>query len=406
MPTAHIIMATLWKRAILPPFLKEYRISFLSLKTARRYLDSGRIGEIFAKGDRAVFWAALEAKTPELQRLSQDLISQGITVVRAEDAFIRSNGLGCHYYYPYSLTFDETGIYYDPRTPSDLENILIHLRERPDYPELRARGEKLRKLIVQGGITKYRSGLTPKPVPAVTAQLRDNPGKYNRVIFIPSQVDNDASVSTGGLKYTNISLLRRVRQDHPQAFIMVKIHPDVLKGLRAGLPEAAELQRLADYIATDDVGPLDLAEIADEVHTISSLAGFEALLRGKTTVVYGMPFYAGYGLTRDVSAEDGNEIALAAQSRRRNALKDLTDLIIGALLLYPRYYNWDTKAEATAEEIAEMLRSHPEGTRYHRVFQGGLRIYVGTMRVWRILSHPLASCRKVLQRSPENRASH
>lgn len=381
MTTAHIIMATLWKRAILPPFLKESRISFLSLKTARRCLDSGHSEEIFAEGDQAVIWAALEAKNPDLRRLVQDLVSRGITVVRAEDAFIRSCGLGCHYYYPYSLVFDKTGIYYDPRTPSDLENILVHLRERPDYQDLRPRGEKLRELIIKGGITKYRSGITPKPVPAVTALLRDNPGKYDRVIFIPAQVDNDASVIAGGLGYTNISLLRRVRKDNPRALIMVKIHPDVLKGLREGLPEAEELQRLADYIAADDAGPMDLAEIADEVHTISSLAGFEAMLRGKKTVVYGMPFYAGYGLTRDVSAEDGNETALAAQFRRRNAIKDLTDLIIGALLLYPRYYNWDTGTEAAAEEIAETLISHPEGTRYHRVFQTGFKICSGTMKI-------------------------
>ena len=382
MTTAHIIMATLWKRAILPPFLKESRISFLSLKTARRYLDAGRIGEIFAPGDKAVFWGALEAKNPELRGLAQDLVSRGITVVRAEDAFIRSNGLGCNYYYPYSLAFDETGIYYDPRRPSDLENILIHLRERPDYQDLRLRGEKLRDLILRGGITKYRSGIPPKPIPAVTALLRDNPGKYDGVIFIPAQVDNDASVITGGLGYTNISLLRRVRKDNPRALIMVKIHPDVLNGLRKGLPEAEELQRLADYIAADDTGAPDLTEIADEVHTISSLAGFEAMLRGKKTVVYGMPFYAGYGLTRDVSAADGNEIARAAELRRRNAIQDLTDLIIGALLLYPRYYNWDTGAAATAEEIAETLMTHPEGTRYHRVFQAGARVYAGAVKAW------------------------
>ncbi|WP_406041999.1 beta-3-deoxy-D-manno-oct-2-ulosonic acid transferase [Succinimonas sp.] len=386
MTTAHIIMATLWKRAILPPFLKGSRISFLRLKTARRYLDAGRIGEIFAAGDQAVFWGALEAKNPELRRLAQDLVSRGITVIRAEDAFIRSNGLGCNYYYPYSLAFDETGIYYDPCRPSDLESILRHLRERPDYQDLRLRGEKLRDLIIKGGITKYRSGITPKPVPAVTALLRDNPGNYDRVIFIPAQVDNDASVITGGLGYTNISLLRRVRKDNPRALIMVKIHPDVLNGLREGLPEAEELQRLADYIAAPDTGAPDLAEIADEVHTISSLAGFEALLRGKKTVVYGMPFYAGYGLTRDVSIEDVNEIARAAALRRGNSIRDLTDLIIGALLLYPRYYNWDTGAAATAEEIAETLMSHPEGTRYHRVFQGGVRIYAGIMKVWRMLA--------------------
>ena len=38
---------------------------------------------------------------------------------------------------------------------------------------------------------------------------------------------------------------------------------------------------------------------ADRIETMTSLAGFEALIRDKPVGVHGMPFYAGWGLTDD-----------------------------------------------------------------------------------------------------------
>ncbi len=45
-------------------------------------------------------------------------------VVRLEDAFIRSVGLGAKLVRPLSWVIDDRGIYYDPRTPSALEDFL------------------------------------------------------------------------------------------------------------------------------------------------------------------------------------------------------------------------------------------------------------------------------------------
>ncbi len=65
-----------------------------------------------------------------------------------------------------------------------------------------------------------------------------------------------------------------------------------------------------------------LSEI-DELHTLTSLAGFEALLRGRRVVVYGRPFYAGWGLTTDLAQID------------RGRRLTLEELVAGALILYP-----------------------------------------------------------------------
>ncbi len=53
-----------------------------------------------------------------------------------------------------------------------------------------------------------------------------------------------------------------------------------------------------DEVVTDcSIG--ELLSAVDEVHVLTSLAGFEALQRSKRVVTYGQPFYAGWGLTDD-----------------------------------------------------------------------------------------------------------
>ena len=85
-----------------------------------------------------------------------------------------------------------------------------------------------------------------------------------------------------------------------------------------------------------------LADI-DELHTLTSLAGFEALLRRRRVVVYGRPFYAGWGLTVDMTG---------AGRGRRLALEQL---VAGALILYPRYLDPVTRLPCPPEIILERL---------------------------------------------------
>ena len=68
----------------------------------------------------------------------------------------------------------------------------------------------------------------------------------------------------------------------------------------------------------------ELLAAVDEVHVLTSLAGFEALQRGKRVVTYGQPFYAGWGLTEDIYPVD-----------RRTRRLSLDELVAGALIVYP-----------------------------------------------------------------------
>ena len=260
--------------------------------------------------------------------------SAGTHLFKVEDGFIRSVGLGAHLIRPLSLVFDASGIYYDPATPSALENILNtnYLSEQQIQ-----RAESLRCKIIAANLSKYNVGQNQH-------QLQGAAGRT--VILVPGQVEDDASVRLGcwGIK-TNLDLLLTVREANPDAWVIYKPHPDVEAGLRPGIIPARVLQRCADEVANNVDLPSCLS-IADEVHTMTSLTGFEALLRGKKVHCYGMPFYAGWGLTYD-----------SLQCERRKRKLNLAELIYAVLVSYPVYRLPDTEYMATVEQVIDYIVS-------------------------------------------------
>lgn len=231
-----------------------------------------------------------------------------------EDGFIRSAGLGADCVPPLSIIVDRLGIYFDPSRQSELER---QLQEGSFSAEILARAKRLRELIVRIGLSKYESG-------GSSVERSQFP---RRSILVPGQVEDDRSILCGGgdIK-SNIELLRRVRSNVPEAHIIYKPHPDVEAGHRVGAISDELCLSLADEIVRDQ--PIsDLLTSVDEVHVNTSLAGFEALLRGTEVTTYGVPFYAGWGLTRD----------LGPVPQRRTARRTLDELVAAALLIYPRY---------------------------------------------------------------------
>jgi capsular polysaccharide export protein len=252
-----------------------------------------------------------------------------VPVYRIEDGFIRSVGLGANLVPPCSIAFDKIGIYYDPRTPSELEQILS------SYvfdATIEARASALIAAICQNRITKYNLSA---PLP----KLPDD----RRIILIAGQVMDDQSVLLGGPETTILDMLANARARHPGGYIVYKPHPDVLAGLRRGQIDGDEIGRYADLILAD-VDTHMLLDKADEVHTITSLIGFEALLRGCKVVTYGVPFYAGWGLT-----EDCGDVS------RRGRKLNLQQLVAGALILYPLYVDPRTGLPCTPEHLLSQL---------------------------------------------------
>ncbi|KNG92637.1 capsular polysaccharide biosynthesis protein [Pseudaestuariivita atlantica] len=253
------------------------------------------------------------------------------SAVRVEDGFLRSRGLGAELVPPLSLVADDLGIYYDPSRPSRLEHwIAARATLRDDQ---RARAEALVKAIVAGGLSKYN---LDRATPDLPEGLR---------VLVPGQVEDDASILKGAdAVRTNLDLLRAARAARPDAVILYKPHPDVEAGLRPGAIAPADLEGLADAVLTRSDPVAALAEV-QEVWTMTSLLGFEALLRGVAVTTLGAPFYAGWGLTED----------RGTVPPRRAAQVSLAGLVHATLIDYPRYHDPVTGKACPVEVVVERL---------------------------------------------------
>ncbi len=254
-------------------------------------------------------------------------------VLEAEDGFIRSAGLGADCVPPLSIVLDDLGAHYDPAGPNRLEAMLA----RGDFaPGDIARAQTLRDWIVREGVSKYGVGAA-RPLP--------RPAGARRHLLVVGQVEDDRSVQFGGgpIK-SNLELLRQVRALEPDAFLIYRPHPDVEAGHRRGAIPPRVAHTLCDAIESrSPIGAL--IDMVDAVHVITSLAGFEALMRGKPVTTHGTPFFAGWGLTRD----------LAPIPARRGVARTLDELVAATLLRYPRYLDPVTNLPCPAEVVVMRL---------------------------------------------------
>jgi capsular polysaccharide export protein len=261
-----------------------------------------------ARGGRLAVWSGAAPAG-----LRADAAAAGVELAWLEDGFIRSAGLGAAFRPGASFALDSRGPYYDPAQPSDLEALLL---QGGFPPTLLARAATLRTAIVARGISKYNLGGALPEIAAPAGRRR---------ILVPGQVEDDASVQRGGGAIrSNLDLLRAVRAAEPDAFILYKPHPDIEAGYRRGRIAAATLAGLADQVLRKAPISTVLAQV-DAVHSLTSLTGFEALLRGVPVTCWGSPFYAGWGLTTD----------RVPPPRPRRILTP-EELVAGALILYPR----------------------------------------------------------------------
>ncbi len=278
--------------------------------------------------------------------------------VRVEDGFLRSKGLGAELVPPVSLVTDDLGIYYDPARPSRLEEMIRARRELRQDQILRV--DRLRRSLKKNGVSKYNlSGTVP--------ELPEGPK-----ILVVGQVEDDASIRLGaGEIATNLNLLKAARDARPDAIILFKPHPDVEAGLRPGRIDASSY---ADLI----LPATNISEVfphIQELWTMTSLAGFEALIRDIPVVTTGAPFYAGWGLTEDRGA---------VPPRRREDIR-IEGLIHAALIDYPRYVDPVTGLPCPVEIVVERLSggqvSHPGAI--NRMLSKLQGVFASQAHIWR-----------------------
>jgi capsular polysaccharide export protein len=327
---------SLRKRSILRRFVAPSAISFV--RSAKRIPAAATL----------LVWG----NNPVPTNLSRD-----VELIRVEDGFLRSVGLGSALVPPLSWVMDRRGIYYDATRPSDLEHIL---QTQYFSPELLARAASLRARIVKSGITKYSVG----------RGIWRRPGRARHVVLVPGQVETDASLRFAApVIRSNLALVRAVRYVNPSCYLVYKSHPDVDAGLRAPGKREQEIHDWCDEVVTD-VCMDEMLNQVDEVHVLTSLAGFEALLRGKDVTCYGLPFYAGWQVSRDLLT-----------SPRRTRHLSLDELVAGALIVYPRYVSRDSGLQTSPERVVDELslwRAAARGNArpWHHLWRGALRLTV------------------------------
>lgn len=298
---------------------------FLNRDDVRFVRDIGKIPDgatvaVWASGPLGVGWVP-DTGPPHFKRIF------------LEDGFLRSVGLGADLIRPLSWVVDLRGIYYDASRPSDLEYLL---QTTVFCASTLLRAASMQRQLVATGLTKYNVGAGQWQRPA-EAEGRE-------LVLVPGQVETDAAIRLGAPGITtNLALLQAARAMHPAAWVIYKPHPDVVAGLRNSGAREGDAARWCNQIVTD----VSMAALLDEVnvvHVLSSLAGFEALLRGKKVVCHGLPFYAGWGLTHDM---------LSTPRRTRSLSMD--ELVAGVLLQYPRYVSRVTRTPCTAEQALSEL---------------------------------------------------
>lgn len=340
----YLVGFSLWKRAFMRTFCAHLADD---LRFVRR--PPGRL-----TGDEQVLvWGSCY---PEL-----------VSAIRVEDGFIRSSGLGSNLCRPSSLSIDPVGIYFDSRRPSALEQLLNY--ESIDEALL-ARGNRLLALLRRSRVSKYNVGASVPFQP---------PQDGRELVLVVGQVDGDASILCGSpVIRSNEQLLWAVRAAKPQVHILFKPHPDVVCGNREGTISAS---CLAECVDSQEI-QCDLASLyphIDELHTMTSLSGFEALVQGVKVTTWGQPFYSGWGLTHDIHPP----------ARRERPLP-LAALVCLTLAAYPRYIDWQSGLWCSPEQLIRKLAAHKPplamtGASRWRRWHLKLRFLVDTLKPTRSL---------------------
>jgi len=321
-----------WKHEFIKPFfssLDKNTIIFINPIFKKNYFSLA-----LKKGlnKNAIIYIWGKKEFPLVEKFA---VENEICIYRVEDGFIRSIGLGSDLTQAYSIVIDSQGIYFDPTQKSDLETILQTVKFKKKDLQ---RAEEIAKYLIEKKLSKYNLYENKK------LELTTD----KRVLLVPGQVEDDASIKYGALGMTNLELLQETRKNSHDGYIVYKPHPDVLVGNRVGHIDEKLALKYADEIVTE-IGLESVLEICDEVHTMTSLVGFEALMRNKKVFTYGMPFYAGWGLTQDTREE-----------KRRKRRLNLNELIAGTLILYPSYISPFTlkfcEIETVMSELEEQKR--------------------------------------------------
>ncbi|MDL2408845.1 capsular biosynthesis protein [Rhizobium calliandrae] len=244
---------------------------------------------------------------------------RGLPRWHLEDGFLRSVGLGKAGAIPFSIVVDDLGLPVDASRPSRLERLIAGAE---DVTEL---GKTIREQIVRHRLSKYNH--LPHRAPVI------EPTTKRRILLI-DQVVGDISVGKALGSHASFErMLADAQKSGAQCLILR--HPDVMAGHRKGYLATETAGKAGAIFLNDIVSAASILEVVDEVWTVSSPLGFDALLRGMPVRCYAAPFYAGWGVTED----QFGVYAKASLAGRRAKLRTVDQIAAAAFWRYPTYRN-------------------------------------------------------------------
>jgi len=332
----YVIGFSTWKQ-YLRKYFPERNLYFIDKNISKHEFDAQWKKKISSQPAAEIFvWGF---KAPDF--IFEFAQKSGKKIFHVEDGFIRSVGLGAQKSPPMSLTMDSRTPYFDARKPSDLEVLLNEYDFNADVA-LMTRARTALILMLKHDVSKYNN--SPRHDMAVIYGE-----KVKKRVLVIGQVEDDASILLGcDAKMTNNDLVRLAVKENPDAQVIYKPHPDVLSGNRPAQSNPQDVSKLCSVITSNISLPQSFYDV-DHVYTLTSLAGFEAVLRGIKVTTIGCPFYSGWGLTDD-----------RQPNPRRTRKLNATELFAAAYLLYPKYFN---PQDGSVSDIEKVIATMSEAMR-------------------------------------------
>ncbi|KQU58366.1 beta-3-deoxy-D-manno-oct-2-ulosonic acid transferase [Rossellomorea marisflavi] len=329
-PIALVFRVSKWKQGAIEALLDEYTCLFIPKYINPKILT---IISLWVNQYVIITWGYDDKSDKYFSKHSN---VKKVPFYRLEDGFVRSVGLGAMLTPPYSICLDKRGMYFDSTKESDLE-YLLNTFPFGEHPDLEKRANKVIHMLQMLKLSKYNH------LPSSNISNIYGPKKLRRVLVV-GQVEDDASIRKGSrIRYSNNDLVRIAVKENPDCEVFYKPHPDVLSGRRKMKSNPEDVRDIVQVIDSP-VGLADALNTVDHVYTITSLSGFEALIRGIKVTTLGAPFYSGWGLTDDRQNVD-----------RRKRMLTKEQLLIGAYILYPRYADPLTMERLSLEETIQRI---------------------------------------------------
>ena len=274
-------------------------------------------------------------------------LSNKIPLFYIEDGFLKSiltsPVIGeCIFHSGISFTVDDLTFYFDATRPSRLE-MMLNSEELVISDEQKLRAQNLIQLIVENHLSKYNH----QPIKDIEIGEK---GKQK--ILVIDQTVGDYSITKGLANNDTFNqMLESAIKDNPNADIIIKTHPDTIAKNDKSTGYYSNLESTDSvYVFTENINPISLLKLVDKVYVCTSQMGFEALMCGKEVHVFGMPFYAGWGLTVDKQ-----------QCARRIKKRTLEEVFYIVYIMYSKYVNPNNKNRCEIEEaIFSLLKLREE----------------------------------------------